>query len=192
LLVEGTSDILYLQALSGALKSRGRTGLDTRWTICPTGGIGNVRAFISLFGGNKLDITVLADQTKTDKKKIEELRRHEILKAGRVFTISDFTGKDESDVEDLFEPPLFVSIVNSAYELTGKEKLTAKSLDETDTGTERLVKKAEAAFKVMPDTIPMFDHFTSAGWLIRNPAVLDGASKDVEATLAVRKSCFRR
>ena len=45
LLVEGVSDIVYLQALSHALKARGRTHLDERWTICPTGGIGNVRAF---------------------------------------------------------------------------------------------------------------------------------------------------
>lgn len=191
LLVEGTSDILYLQALSGALKLRGRTGLDPRWTICPTGGIGNVRAFVSLFGGNKLDITVLADRTKADKKKIEELRRHEVLKAGRVFTISDFTDKDESDVEDLFEPPLFVSIVNSAYGLTGKYELTEKSLDEADTSTSRLVKKAEAAFRVMPESTPMFDHFTPAEWLIRNSTALDGASKDVEATLERAEKLFQ-
>jgi hypothetical protein len=181
---------LYLQALSDALKSRGRTGLDARWTVCPTGGIGNVRAFVSLFGGNKLDITVLTDQTKTDKKKIEELRRTEILKAGRVFTISDFTGKDESDVEDLFAPPLFVSIVNSAYGLTGAQKLTAASLDGADTSTVRLVKKAEAAFKVMPENIPMFDHFTPAAWLIRNPTALDGATKEVEATLERAEKLF--
>ncbi len=191
LLVEGTSDILYLQVLSDALKSRGRTGLDARWTVCPTGGIGNVRAFVSLFGGNKLDITVLTDQTKTDKKKIEELRKSEILKAGRVFTISDFTGKDESDVEDLFEPPLFVSIVNSAYGLTGAQKLTAASLDEADKNTERLVKKAEAAFRVMPEAIPTFDHFTPAGWLIRNPTALDGAGKDVGATLDRAEKLFQ-
>jgi energy-coupling factor transporter ATP-binding protein EcfA2 len=191
LLVEGTSDILYLQALSDALKSRRRIGLDTRWTLCPTGGIGNVRAFVSLFGGNKLDVTVLTDQTKPDKKKIEELRKSEVLKAGRVFTISDFTGKDESDVEDLFEPSLFVSIVNSTYDLKGKEKLTAKSLDEADTSTVRLVKKAEAAFKVLPEQIPMFDHFTPAAWLIRNPATLDGATKDLETTLERVETLFQ-
>jgi hypothetical protein len=84
LLVEGASDILYLQGLPNALKTRKRTGLDTRWTLCPTGGIGNVRAFVSLFGGNKLDIAVLADQTKQDAKKIEELRKSEILRAGKV------------------------------------------------------------------------------------------------------------
>jgi hypothetical protein len=183
LLVEGASDILYLQALSDALKSRKRVGLDSRWTICPTGGIGNVRAFVSLFGGNKLDLAVLADQTKQDQKKIEDLRRSEILKAGRVFTIAQFTGKVESDIEDLLDDELFAVIVNSAYELGGTQKLTAKSLSDADPTTQRLVKRAEAAFKVMPDTIPMFDHFTPSAWLIRNPSALDGGKREIEVTL---------
>ncbi|QIO98359.1 AAA family ATPase [Bradyrhizobium symbiodeficiens] len=191
LLVEGPSDILYLQVLSDALKARKRIGLDPRWTVCPTGGIGNVRAFVSLFGGNKLDVAVLADQTKGDLKKIEDLRRSEILKKGRVYTIADFTGKDESDIEDLFEPETFVTIVNACYELTGKNKLTAKSLEEADTTTARLVKKAEAAFKLYPESIPMYDHFTPSAWLIRNPSTLDGAKKETEATLARAENLFK-
>ena len=46
LLVEGPSDILYLQALSTALKARGRTALDSRWTICPAGGIDRIMPFV--------------------------------------------------------------------------------------------------------------------------------------------------
>jgi hypothetical protein len=190
LLVEGASDILYLQALSSALKSRKRTGLDPRWTVCPTGGIGNVKAFVSLFGGNKLDIAVLADQSKHDSKKIEEIRRSDILKAGRVFAVSQFTGKDESDIEDLFEDELFATIVNSTYELSGKNKLTSKSLAEADANTDRLVKRVEAAFKVMPETIPMFDHFTPSAWLIRTPDALDGNKKDIENTLERAEKLF--
>jgi energy-coupling factor transporter ATP-binding protein EcfA2 len=190
LLVEGPGDMLYLHAFSNALTTRGRIGLDPRWTICPSGGIGNIRAFVSLFGGNKLDIAVLADQTKKDVKKIEELRRSEILKAGRVFTISDFTGKAESDIEDLLEPDLFVSIVNASYELPDANKLTVKSLAEADKGTERLVKRAEAAFNVMPDSIPTFNHFAPAAWLVRNPAVLDGTKKSVESTLGRAEKLF--
>jgi predicted ATP-dependent endonuclease of OLD family len=190
LLVEGVSDVLYLQALSHALKKRGRIGLNTKWTICPTGGVGNVRAFVSLFGGNKLDITVLADQTKQDAKKIEELKRSEILKTGRVFTISDFTGKPESDVEDIFEPSLFASIVNAAYGLPADKRLTKKSLDDADKNTVRLVKKAEAAFNVMPDTIPTFDHFTPAAWLINNLTTIEGGGKEVDATLERAERMF--
>jgi hypothetical protein len=190
LLVEGVSDILYLQALSYALSSRKRTGLDGRWTVCPSGGIGNVRAFVSLFGGNKLDIIVLADQTKGDAKKIENLRNSEILKAGRVFTVADFTGKAESDIEDLFEPELFITIVNAAYQLSADRALTAASLEAADTNTARLVKKAEAAFKIMPECIPIYDHFTPAAWLVRNLSQLDGDTPAISATLNRAENLF--
>lgn len=191
LLVEGVSDILYIQGLSGALKSRNRVGLDTRWTMCPSGGIGNVKAFVSLFGGNKLDVTVLADNTKPDAKKIEELRRSQVLKAGRVLTVSDFTGKPESDIEDLFEPAVYVSIVNSAYTLDAVHALTTQTLEAADTGTVRLVKKTEAAFRVMPETIPTYDHFTPSAWLVRNPQALDGNTAEINATLDRAEAMFK-
>ena len=189
LLVEGVSDILYLQCLSYALKSRKRDHLDERWTICPSGGIGNVRGFVSLFGGNKLDVAVLADQTKKDLKKIEELRRSEILKSGRVWTISDFTGKAESDIEDLFAPELFVSIVNAAYQLPTSRALTPASLEAADPSV-RLVQKTEAAFRVLPDTFPTYDHFTPAAWLTRNLTVLDGDSGPIGSTLNRAEKLF--
>ena len=48
LLVEGPSDVVYLQVVSRALQSRGRVGLDNGWTICPTGGLDKVGAQICL------------------------------------------------------------------------------------------------------------------------------------------------
>ena len=39
LLVEGTSDLVYLQLASRALEADGETGLDRRWTITPVGGL---------------------------------------------------------------------------------------------------------------------------------------------------------
>jgi hypothetical protein len=171
--------------------ARKRVGLDPRWTLCPTGGIGNVKAFVSLFGGNKLDILVLADNTKQDTKKIEEVRRGQVLKTGRVLTMSDFTGKSESDVEDLFEPELFTAIANAAYALPAANALTPTSLDAADTNTVRLVKKADAAFRVMPDGIPTYDHFTPADWLIRNPSALDDSKGGVKATLDRAEVLFK-
>lgn len=191
LLVEGASDILYLQALSQALKSRRREGLDVRWTLCPSGGIGNVKAFVSLFGGNKLDVTVLADNTKPDAKKIEELRRGQILKTERVFTISGFTNKVESDIEDLFDPDLYVLIVNSAFQLPPANTLTVQSLEAADATTIRLVKKTEAAFRIMPQEIPTYDHYTPSAWLIRNPQVLEGDNPAIVATLDRAEAMFK-
>lgn len=52
-LVEGPSDIIYLQVLSQALKKRNREGMSEKWVVCPTGGIDKIAPFIRLFGGNK-------------------------------------------------------------------------------------------------------------------------------------------
>ncbi len=60
LLVEGPSDFVYLDALSRWLLEHGRTGLDERWRVLPTGGASNIPAFVSLMGQN-LDVTVLVD-----------------------------------------------------------------------------------------------------------------------------------
>jgi hypothetical protein len=191
LLVEGPSDIVYLNALSYALKGRRRIGLDTRWTLCPSGGIGNIRAFVSLFGGNKIDVTVLADQSKGEKRKIEELRKSAILKAGRVFTIADFTGKGESDVEDILDPTLFVRIVNAAFRLPAANALTVEVLTKADPNTERQVLKAEAAFKVLPPDLPTYDHFSPAAWLLQNPKELEGESPEILQTLNRAEEMFK-
>ena len=58
LLVEGPSDILYLQAASAALKAASRPHLSPHWAICPSGGIDKVLPFVRLFYGNKLNVAV--------------------------------------------------------------------------------------------------------------------------------------
>ena len=56
LLVEGASDLLYLQVMSSLLQSLGRTGLNDKITIVPTGGLDKVSTFISLLRGSDLSI----------------------------------------------------------------------------------------------------------------------------------------
>lgn len=80
-LVEGPSDILYLQVLSQALKKRHREGLDPKWTLCPSGGIDKIAPFVRLFGGNRINMAVLSDIANGDKTKIQNLKKANILKA---------------------------------------------------------------------------------------------------------------
>ncbi len=191
LLVEGPGDILYIQALSDALRLRKRQGLDPRWTICPAGGIDKIRPFASLFGSNNLNIAVLSDQAKGDKRKIDELRKSEILKAGQFYTMADLLNREEADIEDLLSPALFVQVLNGTYDLPKKDSLTEKKLEDADKSTLRLVKKAEAYFKLLPDNIPMLDHFAPAAWLVRNPAALNATSPEVEDTLTRAEMVFK-
>lgn len=189
LLVEGPSDVLYLHALSAALRARGRTGLDDRWTLCPAGGIDKIMPFVSLFAGNEIHVAVLSDQSTGDKGKLERITRSGILQAGHLYTITDFTDEVEGDVEDLFHPEAFIHIVNSCYDLDDSLALTINKLNSVTTTT-RIVKRVERLFRLMPNAAPMFNHFTPASWLIRNLAALEGESDAVEQSLTRAEQVF--
>jgi len=191
LLVEGPSDVVYLQVISRALQARGRTGLDGEWTICPTGGLDKVWSFASLFSGNNLNIAVLCDYGSGDKSKVERLRQSQILKTGRVLTATDFTGKTESDVEDLFAPALYCELVNQALGLRGGNAITVKKAEAAGTGTPRIVKQVEALCRTLPGDIPEFNHYRPAEWLLRHPEFLDGDKQAVAESLETFELAFK-
>ena len=189
LLVEGPSDILYLQTFSNALEARGRTKLDSRWTMCPAGSIDRIMPFVSLFAGKDLHVAVLTDFAHGAKGKVKRIRKSDILRAGHVYTVADFVDAPEADIENIFDSEIYAEIVNRSYALPESHRVTSEQLDQ-DTSTTRLVKKVEALFNIMPESIPVFDHFTPAAWLIRNPAILTGESQAIRRTLAVAEQIF--
>ncbi|MCR9175281.1 MAG: ATP-binding protein [Alphaproteobacteria bacterium] len=191
ILVEGPSDILYLQALSAELLRRKRTGLDPEWVMCPAGGIDKIQSFVSLFAGNSLDVIALSDYTKKDKSKLESLRNSEVIKDGGVLSIADFVAQEEADIEDLFDPQLFCSIVNGTYELTDGQKLDPVKLKAADENTERQVKMAETYFNMLPEPTPLYSHFTPASWLLIHPETLDGDAESVLKTLERAETLFK-
>jgi predicted ATPase len=172
LLVEGPSDLLYIKAFSNALKLLGRVGLDEQWTICPTGGIDKVPAFLSLFGGNRLHIAVLTDVARGTKSKVETVRRSKILNANHFLTVADFCGQGEADVEDLVGSELYTQIVNRAFELPPDRLLTPESVKASAGNSERVLEGVEALFRVMPPTVPGFDHYRPSSWLASNGGIL--------------------
>ena len=107
-----------------------------------------------------------------------------------MFSIAEQLGKAEADIEDILEPGLLAEIVNQAYGLPDNHKLSASSLLGFEPNTTRLVKKVEAAFRVMPSRIAEFDHFTPADWLIRNPSVLDEDTAEVRVSLERAEKLF--
>ena len=189
-LVEGPSDILYLQVLSQALIKRQREGLNPKWTICPSGGIDKIAPFVRLFGGNGINVAVLSDIANGDKTKIENLKKADILKAGHFLTCADFTNQLEADVEDLFEPDLFVEMLNGAYNPPAGSMVTTANLAAA-APTPRIVKKAEALFMQMPASVAEFDHFGTSRWLLENPSILDADTPAVNITLDRFENVFK-
>jgi Overcoming lysogenization defect protein-like, TOPRIM domain len=183
LLVEGPGDVLYLEAFSSALARRGKTRLNRAWTLCPAGGIDKIQPFVALFGGQKLDVAAITDYSKTDRKKIETLKRNKIMESDRLLTFATILGLEEADIEDIFSPALLARLLNHAFNLAGTSSVNEQKLLNADPNTTRLVKKAEAYFAVLPPEAPEFDHFTPAEWLFRNPNLLDGDAPDIAQTI---------
>ncbi len=192
LLVEGPSDILYLQAASAVLKAAGRKHLSPQWAICPSGGIDKILPFVRLFYGNKLNIAVLTDFERGQKKKLEDLHKAALLDGERIILATEIAGKDEADIEDFFDPALFVDLINKTYGLKDGHELTVEKLEAADANTTRLVKKAEAYFRVLPAEIPDYSHFDPSMYLLQHPAMLTGKGKPVENTLARFEQAFER
>lgn len=187
LLVEGPGDVVYLTVASNELKRRGKIGLDSRWTLVPSGGVDKVGAFVSLFGGNKLNVAVLTDFAAGQKGKVESLRKSDILKKGHVFTAADITSTPEADIEDIWGDEVFCRIVNATYALKGKLVLKPGSLP---AGT-RVLKKVEDVFRA-DAAYPEFNHYGPAEWLMRNSAELEKTDADTSAALARFEGFFKQ
>lgn len=157
--------------------------------MCPAGGIDKIMPFVSLFAGKDLHVAVLTDLAHGAKGKVNRIRKSDILRAGHFYTVADFIDAPEADIEDIFDPEVYTEIVNRSYALPEPHRITTEKLDQ-DTSTTRLVKKVEAIFNVIPETIPVYDHYTPAAWLIRNPDILTGESEAIQRTLSMAEQIF--
>lgn len=157
----------------------------------PSGGIDKISPFVRLFHGNKVNLAALSDIGNGDFTKIELLKKSQILKAGRFFTVADFVEQKEADIEDLFERSLFVDILNGAYSPPESHVVTIESLQQADPKTSRSVKQAEVLFRSMPEDVSEFDHFGPARWLMKNPQILDADTPAIIATLDRAEKVFQ-
>ncbi|MCY4484280.1 MAG: AAA family ATPase [Spirochaetaceae bacterium] len=163
LVVEGVSDLLYIQAITSVLQDQGREGLSSDWTITPVGGSDKVPTFVALLGAQtNLRIAVLIDKQKKDQQKIEDLYRRKLLKKKNVLTFADYVGGAEADIEDMFSPEFYVGLINGVY---------GSSIDVDDLTFDhpRIIHRVEELFSSRP--LPeggRFNHFRPARYLIDN------------------------
>lgn len=166
LLVEGPSDLLYLDWFRRKLAASKRTTLDPRWTIVPCGGLPKVSAFMSLFGGNELHCAVLCDFADGGKKEVEKLRSSDLMRADHILTVDTYAGKPQADIEDLLGNAGYVAIVNAACGLTGAGVIAATNADGTPIAG-RIAKHVEQVFPAPKHGQPDFNHTMPADWLVR-------------------------
>lgn len=111
LLVEGTSDLIYLQLLSRACETSGKDSLDRRWTITPVGGVDRMDTFVRLFRGQQLNICALIDASGNKLTRIEKLVRDGDLKQDQLVKVSDVLDSADGDIEDIMASSFYVKLV---------------------------------------------------------------------------------
>jgi hypothetical protein len=170
LLVEGPSDILYLQLLSQACEAAGKSTLDPRWVLTPVGGADKVSTFVSLLGANKLNVAVLIDANPRDQQRIKSLQENGHLDANALIQVSDFVTAKEADIEDLFDPEFYCELVAGAYAADlGKKKLKPADLTSQ---VPRITAKIEQYFKDNGIANGKLSHYHPSMYFLQEQATL--------------------
>ncbi len=117
LLVEGVSDLIYLQVISDILEQNNRIYLNKDITIVPVGGMDKVATFISLLRGSDLNIVCLLDSftDAKSKAKLDDITRGKIISSKNIIYFDEFTNKNKSDIEDLFLKSDYLKLFNEAF-----------------------------------------------------------------------------
>ena len=177
LVVEGVSDLLYLQTMSAVLQQKGRMGLSLEWTITPVGGSDKVPTFVALIGAQrKLNVAVLIDYQKNDRQTIENLYKRKLLEKKNVLSFTDFVSSDEADIEDMFDPDFYLKLVNKEF-----ADSLSKPIVEADLNNQipRIIVRLEKYFESNPlQQGRAFNHYRPARYFSENLGALEKEVSD--------------
>ena len=163
LVVEGVSDLLYIQTMSALLQEKGKVGLNSDWTITPVGGSDKVPTFVALIGAQtNLNVAVFVDFQKKDRQGIENLYKKKLLNKKNVITFADFVENDEADIEDMFNLDFYLKLVNKAFG-------SSVALADLPTEQPRIIRRIEGYLKnnPFPNGTP-FNHYRPARYFSEN------------------------
>ena len=179
LIVEGVSDLLYLQVMTGVLQAAGREGLCDGWTITPVGGSDKVPTFVALLGSQtRMNIATLIDFQEKDRQAIENMWRRKLVQKKQVLTYADFVDAREADVEDVVGTAFYLELVNAEYAAVLGKPVAEKDLKSKHP---RITVRLEEHFAENPLSSGVtFNHYRPARYLAEKvgdltvpPAVLD-------------------
>jgi energy-coupling factor transporter ATP-binding protein EcfA2 len=116
LVVEGSADLLFIQAMSSILAANGKTELSPAWTITPIGGADRLPTFVALMEARgAARMATLIDLPGTKSRVFDDAGTHQLLSRSRILTFGQFVGKPEAGIEDMFEPDFYLDLVNREY-----------------------------------------------------------------------------
>ncbi len=124
LLVEGSSDFIYLMRMSAYMESKKKPILSPKLAIIPVGGITNMPAFVALMG-RRLEVSVLVDGEKSSSvlERTRNAAKENDVPANRIVSVGevDKALPKDSDVEDLFSTSDYLKLYNWAFKTSLEE-----------------------------------------------------------------------
>ena len=169
LLVEGISDLIYLNHFSAILKERRKTGLDDDVTIVPVGGADKIATFISLLRGNELSTVCLLD-TFTDQGAEVRLKRmveQKIIADKKILYYHSVIEQPFADIEDLFNKEEYLNLYNGAFGAS----FQISNLD--------VDKPIMMQLKRLNNNKP-FNHYSPANYMAKNIGMLTFSEETLE------------
>ena len=175
LVVEGVSDLLYIQTISTLLQEAGEDGLSPDWTITPVGGADKVPTFVALIGAQKhTNVAVLIDYQKKDQQSIQNLYKRKLLQQENVLTYANFAFGEEADIEDMFNPKLYLKLVNHVFDMN-------LTLNDLSKGHPRIIKRIESHLEDNPPPNgAKFSHQRPARYFSENIGTLQNDLTEIE------------
>lgn len=137
LVVEGTSDYIYLNVMSTACTEAGREGLDDRWRVLPAGSAANIPTFVSLVGPH-LDVTVVVDSDAKGVQRIQNMV-DELIAESRVIFVNKAAKRPHAEIEDLFDESEYLGLYNGTFE---DDDIKLEALPPGDRITKRIAELA--------------------------------------------------
>lgn len=169
LLVEGISDLVYLNHFSSILKDKGRQGLSDDITIVPVGGADKIATFISLMRGNKLSTVCLLDTFSEQKAKdrLQHMIDQKIIADRKIIFYHSIIEKDFADIEDLFSKEEYLNLYNGAF---------ATTVHISDLDTEKPIMSQLKRL----NNKKTFNHYSPANYMAKNIGTIDFSEEAID------------
>ena len=169
LLVEGISDLVYLNHFSTILKEMGKEGLSDDITIVPVGGADKIATFISLMRGNELSTVCLLD-TFTDQRaenRLKHMVEQKIIADKKILYYHSAIGQSFADIEDLLSKEEYLKLYNEAFG-------TAVQISDLDAN-----KPIMSQLKRLNGN-KSFNHYAPANYMAKNIGTLSFSKETIE------------
>ena len=165
LMVNSPSDLIYLQVLGDMVTEISGARIDPRWVIIPVGSTDNLSTFITLLGENYVSVAVMMDLTPTNREKIDAINKKNEMEGENPVKWVQVTRVRDADIEDLFDPKVYLELVNLSYATQLEEPLTMRTITDSNP---RIVERLKTYFSRTGLAGGVFDRYVPAAYLLEN------------------------